>query len=130
MQRVHPRSAWSTGQCRLWLCEFSLASACATLGALHTTGVMVPKGSCPLKYSAASGEAPSGESEIGGFLAAAHVPPVALAYITRRFRAGCLLGQRPVGVAILDRLVHNTYRLALKGQSRRKIDSPLPMPAT
>ena len=30
--------------------------------------------------------------------------------------------------AILDRLVHNAYRLALKGESRRKVDSPLPMP--
>lgn len=32
--------------------------------------------------------------------------------------------------AILDRLVHNAYRLALKGDSRRKPDSPLPMPTT
>ena len=35
-----------------------------------------------------------------------------------------------IGDAILDRLVHNAYRLALKGDSRRKIDSPLPMPTT
>ena len=35
-----------------------------------------------------------------------------------------------IGDAILDRLVHNAYRLALKGESRRKIDSPLPMPTT
>jgi hypothetical protein len=28
-----------------------------------------------------------------------------------------------IGDAILDRLVHNAYRLALKGESRRKIDS-------
>jgi DNA replication protein DnaC len=32
--------------------------------------------------------------------------------------------------AILDRLVHNAYRLTLKGESRRKTDSPLPMPTT
>jgi len=32
--------------------------------------------------------------------------------------------------AILDRLVHNAYRLTLKGESRRKVDSPLPMPTT
>jgi DNA replication protein DnaC len=32
--------------------------------------------------------------------------------------------------AILDRLVHNAYRLALKGESRRKLDSALPMPTT
>ncbi len=32
--------------------------------------------------------------------------------------------------AILDRLVHNAYRLVLKGESRRKTDSPLPMPAS
>lgn len=35
-----------------------------------------------------------------------------------------------IGDAILDRLVHNAYRLALKGESRRKIHSPLPMPTT
>ena len=32
--------------------------------------------------------------------------------------------------AILDRLVHNAYRLALQGESRRKVDSALPMPTT
>jgi DNA replication protein DnaC len=32
--------------------------------------------------------------------------------------------------AILDRLVHNAYRLTLKGESRRKTESPLPMPTT
>ena len=32
--------------------------------------------------------------------------------------------------AILDRLVHNAYRLTLKGESRRKTGSPLPMPTT
>jgi DNA replication protein DnaC len=32
--------------------------------------------------------------------------------------------------AILDRLVHNAYRLALKGESRRKVDCALPMPTT
>ena len=32
--------------------------------------------------------------------------------------------------AILDRLVHNAYRLVLKGESRRKTDSPLPMPTS
>jgi DNA replication protein DnaC len=32
--------------------------------------------------------------------------------------------------AILDRLVHNAYRLALMGESRRKVDSALPMPTT
>lgn len=32
--------------------------------------------------------------------------------------------------AILDRLVHNAYRLTLRGESRRKTDSPLPMPTT
>jgi DNA replication protein DnaC len=35
-----------------------------------------------------------------------------------------------LGDAILDRLVHNAYRLALKGESRRRTDSPLPMPTT
>jgi len=35
-----------------------------------------------------------------------------------------------IGDAILDRLVHNAYRLTLEGESRRKIDSPLPMPTT
>jgi hypothetical protein len=35
-----------------------------------------------------------------------------------------------IGDAILDRLVHNAYRLALKGESRRRIASPLPMPTT
>jgi DNA replication protein DnaC len=35
-----------------------------------------------------------------------------------------------IGDAILDRLVHNAYRLALKGESRRKTDSPLSMPTT
>jgi DNA replication protein DnaC len=32
--------------------------------------------------------------------------------------------------AILDRLVHNAHRLTLKGESRRKTDSPLAMPTT
>ena len=40
------------------------------------------------------------------------------------------LGDATLADAILDRLVHNAYRLALKGESRRKIDSPLPMPTT
>jgi DNA replication protein DnaC len=35
-----------------------------------------------------------------------------------------------IGDAILDRLVHNAYRLDLQGESRRKFDSPLPMPST
>jgi DNA replication protein DnaC len=35
-----------------------------------------------------------------------------------------------IGDAILDRLVHNAYRLVLKGESRRKINSPLRMPTT
>jgi DNA replication protein DnaC len=35
-----------------------------------------------------------------------------------------------IGDAILDRLVHNAYRLDLKGESRRKINSPLLMPTT
>ena len=35
-----------------------------------------------------------------------------------------------IGDAILDRLVHNAYRLNLKGESRRKINSPLTMPTT
>jgi len=35
-----------------------------------------------------------------------------------------------LGDAILDRLVHNAYRINLKGESRRKSKSPLPMPAT
>jgi len=35
-----------------------------------------------------------------------------------------------IGDAILDRLVHNAYRLNLKGESRRKVDSPLSMPST
>jgi DNA replication protein DnaC len=32
--------------------------------------------------------------------------------------------------AILDRLVHNAYRLTLKGESRRKVESALAMPTT
>jgi len=32
--------------------------------------------------------------------------------------------------AILDRLVHNAYRLTLKGESRRRTGSLLPMPTT
>jgi len=35
-----------------------------------------------------------------------------------------------IGDAILDRLVHNAYRLNLKGESRRKSSPPLPMPTT
>jgi len=35
-----------------------------------------------------------------------------------------------LGDAILDRLIHNAYRLELQGESRRKTDSPLPMPTT
>ncbi len=35
-----------------------------------------------------------------------------------------------IGDAILDRLIHNTYRLNLQGESRRRIDSPLPMSTT
>lgn len=35
-----------------------------------------------------------------------------------------------IGDAILDRLVHNAYRLELKGESRRKMNSALTMPTT
>jgi len=35
-----------------------------------------------------------------------------------------------IGDAILDRLVHNAYRLSLEGESRRKIGSPLSMSTT
>ena len=35
-----------------------------------------------------------------------------------------------IGDAILDRLIHNAYRLNLKGESRRKVNSPLTMPTT
>ena len=35
-----------------------------------------------------------------------------------------------IGDAILDRLVHNAYRLNLKGESRRKLNSHLTMPTT
>jgi hypothetical protein len=35
-----------------------------------------------------------------------------------------------IGDAILNHLAHNTYRLALKGESWRVLDSPLPMPTT
>ena len=35
-----------------------------------------------------------------------------------------------IGDAILDRLVHNAYRLTLAGESRRKVDAALPMPTT
>lgn len=35
-----------------------------------------------------------------------------------------------LGDAILDRLVHNAHRFELVGESRRKGDSPLPMPST
>ena len=35
-----------------------------------------------------------------------------------------------IGDAILDRLVHNAYRLNLKGESRRKVNSHLTMPTT
>ena len=35
-----------------------------------------------------------------------------------------------IGDAILDRLVHNAYRLDLKGESRRKLDAPLSLSTT
>ena len=35
-----------------------------------------------------------------------------------------------IGDAILDRLIHNAYRLDLQGESRRKADPPLPMSTT
>lgn len=35
-----------------------------------------------------------------------------------------------IGDAIMDRLVHNAYRLVLKGESRRKTNAPLTMPTT
>ncbi len=35
-----------------------------------------------------------------------------------------------IGDAILDRLVHNAYRINLKGESRRKLNSPLTMLST
>jgi DNA replication protein DnaC len=35
-----------------------------------------------------------------------------------------------IGDAILDRLVHNAYRLDLQGESRRKLNSHLTMPST
>jgi DNA replication protein DnaC len=35
-----------------------------------------------------------------------------------------------IGDAILDRLIHNAYRLDLKGESRRKTNASLPMPTT
>jgi DNA replication protein DnaC len=35
-----------------------------------------------------------------------------------------------IGDAILDRLVHNAYRLTLKGESRRKVEAALAMPTT
>ncbi len=35
-----------------------------------------------------------------------------------------------LGDAILDRLVHNAYRLELQGESRRRANSHLPMPTT
>jgi DNA replication protein DnaC len=35
-----------------------------------------------------------------------------------------------IGDAILDRLVHNAYRIDLKGESRRKTNASLPMPTT
>lgn len=35
-----------------------------------------------------------------------------------------------LGDAILDRLVNNAYRLELQGESRRRGNSPLPMPTT
>ncbi len=35
-----------------------------------------------------------------------------------------------IGDAILDRLIHNAYRLNLEGESRRKVNSPLTMPTT
>ena len=35
-----------------------------------------------------------------------------------------------IGDAILDRRIHNAYRLNLKGESRRKVDSSLRMPTT
>jgi len=35
-----------------------------------------------------------------------------------------------IGDAVLDRLVHNAYRLQLEGESRRKVNSPLTMPTT
>ena len=35
-----------------------------------------------------------------------------------------------IGDAILDRVVHNAYRLESQGEPRRKIESPLPVPTT
>lgn len=35
-----------------------------------------------------------------------------------------------LGDAILDRLIHNAYRLELQGESRRRVHAPLPMPTT
>lgn len=35
-----------------------------------------------------------------------------------------------IGDALLDRLVHNAYRLELQGESRRRTNSSLPMPTT
>jgi len=35
-----------------------------------------------------------------------------------------------LGDPILDRLIHNAYRLHLKGESMRKTHSPIPMPST
>ncbi len=35
-----------------------------------------------------------------------------------------------IGDAILHRLVHNAYRLEPTGESRRKLDSPLPIPTS
>ncbi len=35
-----------------------------------------------------------------------------------------------VGDAVLDRLIHNAYRLELRGESRRKTNASLPMPTT
>lgn len=32
--------------------------------------------------------------------------------------------------AVMNRLVHNAYRLTLKGESRRNTDSPLSVPAS
>jgi DNA replication protein DnaC len=43
--------------------------------------------------------------------------------LRRRHRE--VFGDPTVGDAILDRLIHNAYRLDLKGESMRKVHSPL-----
>lgn len=40
------------------------------------------------------------------------------------------LGDQDAADGILDRIIHNAYRIDMRGESQRKLRSPLPIPAT